>query len=238
MLTLNVLECGRRGINAETLIIHGEDANDWPWHSVVYLLENGEWVASCGGTLVSEDVVLTAAHCIWKRSPPHMKFAFAKYYSAFDQIDDFVQIRSAEKIFTRPEYQDYRSNYGSDIGVVVLSEPVELSTYVKPACLDWKWSNAPVHLSENQLGTIVGMGLIENDQKATRLQVLEQPVVPPTVCIRNQSRDFKKYVAYTTFCAGWANGSSVCNGDSGGGIFFRDVSDPDRWILQGIVSVS
>ncbi|GJQ69379.1 hypothetical protein Trydic_g9525 [Trypoxylus dichotomus] len=231
-------ECGRRSNIAETLIMHGKDVTDWPWHSVMYLLMNGQWVASCGGTLVSEDVVLTAAHCVWKRSPRHIKFAFAKYSSDLDRIDDFVQVRDAGTIVTRPEYLDYRSNYGSDIGVVVLSSPVELSTYVKPACLDWERSNMPLHLSGDRFGTIAGMGLMENDEPAIALQVLELPVVSPSACIRNQKRDFRKYVTYTTFCAGWTNGTSVCRGDSGGGILFRDVNDADRWILQGIVSIS
>lgn len=30
----------------------------------------------------------------------------------------------------------------------------------------------------------------------------------------------------------------MCNGDSGGGLLFRDIKNPDRWILQGLVSVS
>lgn len=83
-----------------------------------------------------------------------MKFAFAKYHTDFNKTEDFTQIRNAKIIFTRPEYLDYRSNYGSDISVVILSAPVQFSEYIRPACLDWNLSNMLDHLSGNQLGSV------------------------------------------------------------------------------------
>lgn len=50
------------------------------------------------------------------------------------------------------------------------------------------------------------MGLMENDQPSVALQALDIPVVATESCIKNQKRDFKKYVAFTTFCGGYANG--------------------------------
>ena len=80
-------------------------------------------------------------------------------------------------------------------------------------------------------------------------------------CLAEQEKDFKKYITYTSFCAGFKNGlrffflhfldslefnlmcfmcflgTGVCNGDSGGGLAFYDEKS-DRWYLQGIVSIS
>lgn len=73
---------------------------------------------------------------------------------------------------------------------------------------------------------------------ADHLRVTSIPVVSEENCIKNQKKDFKKYVTYTTFCAGYQNGTGVCNGDSGGGLIFPKDEKKNVWYLQGIVSVS
>ena len=38
----------------------------WPWHIGVYLLKNGLFgYYTCGGTLVNNQFILTAAHCLF-----------------------------------------------------------------------------------------------------------------------------------------------------------------------------
>ena len=63
----NFLDCGKatksgRGLN----VIGGNDAdvNEYPW--MVYLLEEGRARMHCGGSLLNQEWVMTAAHCINK----------------------------------------------------------------------------------------------------------------------------------------------------------------------------
>lgn len=82
----------------------------------------------------------------------------------------------------------------------------------------------------------MGMGLTETDTYSTEMRVTKLPVVSNEKCIKKQDAEFRKYVSFTAFCAGWGNGTGVCNGDSGGGLYFPMKND--RWCVQGLVSLS
>ena len=81
------------------------------------------------------------------------------------------------------------------------------------------------------------MGVTENDTFSTTLRVVTAQVIPLQVCRDKETRNFRKYLTYTSFCAGWANGTSVCNGDSGGGFLLRRP-ETNQWDIHGIVSLS
>lgn len=61
------------------------------------------------------------------------------------------------------------------------------------------------------------------------------PVVAHETCIWSNRDFFSRVTSNLSFCAGFKNGSSVCNGDSGGGMVFQRNN---KWYLRGIVSVS
>lgn len=77
-----------------------------------------------------------------------------------------------------------------------------------PVCIDWELNDITSHLSENSLGVVMGMGLTENDTFSESLRLTWLPVIPNDKCIEKHKTDFKKYVTFTSFCAGWANGES------------------------------
>lgn len=55
--------CGQR-IDIKPRIINGYAASYWPWHAAIYHKENGDFAYKCGGTLISSNLILTAAHCV------------------------------------------------------------------------------------------------------------------------------------------------------------------------------
>lgn len=61
LLSRVLLECGKMESDVTTLIVHGWESTpgEWPWHALLYTLEAGNWSYSCGGSLISENVVLT-----------------------------------------------------------------------------------------------------------------------------------------------------------------------------------
>ncbi|XP_044736927.1 modular serine protease-like [Chrysoperla carnea] len=233
-------DCGKTDLPAIPLIVHGQIAEQgrWPWYAALFTLEDGKWIFWCGGSLISELVIVTAGHCVWKVPPDTMKVALGKYNSDLNTNNENAQIREIKKIIIQPSYQDQIGNYGSDIAVIILSSPVKFDSHVRPVCIDWNLHDISAHLKEYSMGHIVGMGLTEDETFSGILRKTKLPVVSNEECMRHQKRDFRKYITYTAFCAGWRNGTGVCNGDSGGGLVFPKSTNDKVWVLQGIVSVS
>lgn len=67
------------------------------------------------------------------------------------------------------------------------------------------------------------------------LSYIKMPIVTHETCIWSNRDFFSKVTSEKSFCAGFRNGTNVCNGDSGGGIVFKQAN---KWYLRGLVSVS
>lgn len=58
---------GSCGSKTHTRIVGGTTATpkSWPWQAMLmYQRDNGEWRQFCGGSLVHNEWVVTAAHCV------------------------------------------------------------------------------------------------------------------------------------------------------------------------------
>lgn len=88
-------------------------------------------------------LVSVAAHCFYDE--PSNKFndvsnyavAAGKYYRAWNHEEEYSQKSMVESIDTDGRYLGARGNYAEDIILVKLKTPFELTTLVRPICLDW-----------------------------------------------------------------------------------------------------
>ncbi|XP_071075947.1 chymotrypsinogen B isoform X2 [Desmodus rotundus] len=108
-------------------IVNGEDAvpGSWPWQ---VSLQDDTGFHFCGGSLISEDWVVTAAHCGVKTS--HLVVA-----GEFDQGSDAedIQVLKIAKVFKNPKYNTITTN--NDITLLKLATPARFSQTVSAVCL-------------------------------------------------------------------------------------------------------
>lgn len=176
LIELPFSECGIIGVEAAKLVVHGwySTPEQWPWYAAIYLRESGNWTYSCGGTLITEKVVLTgrwlinkaviydalcwpfqAAHCVWQLGISDIQIGLGKLRSAFSAREDYTQMIAVNKILVQTLYQDTTGNYGSDIAIIVLDKPAKLSQFIRIACLDWDLQHVSSHLKENSYGIVI-----------------------------------------------------------------------------------
>ncbi|XP_064460933.1 clotting factor C-like [Ornithodoros turicata] len=239
--------CGRSDSPRSPFIVNGNvsEVGQWPWQAAIYLKRSLEddWELSCGGSLISEHWVLTAAHCVTKGrdgstfTAEGLKVHFGKYYRDDKKDDSMVQIRKPQEIHVHSDYDGVK--FDSDIALILLDEPVELTSRVQPVCLPTERTTNE-NLVDGHLGVVTGWGVTETKDYADVLKQAVVPVVSAKQCQQAyEEAQFALTVTENMICAGYVKGEiDACGGDSGGPLVFLDKSITDKriWVLEGIVS--
>ncbi|XP_041968433.1 uncharacterized protein LOC121725497 [Aricia agestis] len=241
-------ECGRLTPNGTELIIDGVDAQrgEIPWHVGIYRTTKSSYEQICGGSLVSNTIVISAAHCFWKdveKKLPASRFAVAvgKLYRPWDYPGDpDAQKSQVSEIRIPPKFLGSATNFQDDIAILILKTAIRYETYVRPVCLDFEYQFDKRQLQEGKLGKVAGWGLTgANGKPSMALQVAQIPFVSIETCLENSPSGFREFITSDKICAGYLNGTALCKGDSGGGLAFPETEKGiERYYLRGIVSTA
>ncbi|CAK1589456.1 unnamed protein product [Parnassius mnemosyne] len=240
--------CGRRKITHTELIVAGANtkAGDWPWHVAIYRLHRADIKYICGGTLLSKNYVLTAAHCATIRGeaviPDILNVVLGKYNLVGGSIA--VQEKEVFKVIVHENF-NYKIRLDNDIALLKLRTEVTFTDYVQPACM---WTEKAIEKipTKEIIGTVVGWGFDQSDDLSPELRQATMPIISENACYKSNPLFYTNILTENKFCAGLKNGTSACNGDSGGGffVFVPDISHdtrpnaPGAWYLKGIVSLT
>ncbi|XP_055915547.1 serine protease grass-like [Eupeodes corollae] len=236
-----ILERTTCGKSDADRVANGEDANlsEYPWMALIVYFDGISRTLDCGGTLIHERYVLTAAHCIRANSKRVVSVRLGEH--DIDSTEDCTgagtkrrcappiqEIDVEEAIY----HKDYNpSRFSDDIGMLRLVRNVEIASNVKPICLPVTPASRQVNLNRM---IISGWGRVESGVKANVLQKASVPIKTIDYC---QQVHTVLRLTQKQLCAGGENEIDTCKGDSGGPLFYpAPYKKALRYIQYGIVS--
>lgn len=197
-------------------IFKGESTvrGQFPFFALLTFPLNKETITVCGGSLISDEWVLTAAHCIESVNQ-------AKVYLGLHRIDDDEsQFRQMYLVFEHNFYSHFGFNdkgISQDIALVRLPTKVQFNEFIQPIRLTNR------EFAPNLDLILIGNGVLNygDDQISPTLQYTELSTIPMRTCMSVfPFLEKEKYL--DVFCASSHLGSSACHGDSGGPLISKD----------------
>ncbi|XP_071055284.1 serine protease snake-like [Onthophagus taurus] len=220
-----------------SIIVGGTDANPTEFPHMAALgygdSPNIQW--ECGGSLISEKFVLTAAHCLISRQSGPLKHVRLGDVNLGGTInnDRFAQQFLVEKVFEYPDYVPFSQYH--DIALIELNKFVKCNQYVRPACVNF----------DNFLpdGTPIATGWGATEYGGRNSDVL-QKVSLSYISYRRCGETYRPepklksgIVQDWQICVGGGvEKKDTCQGDSGGPLQVKVQEDPLVYKIVGITS--
>uniref|UniRef100_A0A8C4Y6U4 Serine protease 21 n=1 Tax=Gopherus evgoodei TaxID=1825980 RepID=A0A8C4Y6U4_9SAUR len=231
-LLLQLLEACGQSV-ASSRIVGGQDAENgaWPWQASIRY----KGVHICGGSLITGEWVVSAAHCFSLSLPlTGYSVSLGKFQLNIQNANTFTS--AVSQVIIHSDYNP--SSFASDIALVRLCTPVLYTAYILPICLPDRNDS----IANGTLCWVTGWGDIRTGESlpAPRtLQEVQVSLIDVETCNDLYSKPItgspgSRPIKDGMVCAGYPEGGKdSCQGDSGGPLV---CSQAGSWFLIGIVS--
>jgi secreted trypsin-like serine protease len=246
----NPIECGTRTVAANTTgpyIINGDTAarGAWPWQVLVtYETRTALTITrtTCGGSLLDNRWILTAAHC-GIRFPIPSLLTIRAGSLRLEGTDTDAKILTVDRVIVHPSYNDNdpRNVVINDVALLRLTTPVTFTDTIRPICL----ASTNVNLQQFKVCVATGFGHTEVNSanpSSTLQQGKMQPMTTDACFASFRDMTLSTWDATRSdfdymLCAGSSparGGIDICQGDSGGPLACQDQQN--IWTVVGVSS--
>jgi secreted trypsin-like serine protease len=186
----------------------------YPFVALLNFHKKSIYVGHCGGSLIDQDSVLTAAHCfLGLPKDTQLQVIVGRTVRTSNQ----GQVRSVKSVSVHPNYNP-KKPYTNDAAVVNLSRPVTGITPIKPATTKQNYLEKPVrHATAAGWGNTIANPPDKPGGPYIPLRMHE--VQLPLVSDSRAEQVYRREYFPPLMLAAGGKGKDTCQGDSGGPLF-------------------
>ena len=218
-------------------ILNGEIASisDYPWQVALWGLQNNGYYETCGASVISDQWVITAAHCVYGNDP-NTTYILTESSSFYSQNGGQYVV---DEYYIHPNYSDANlepelAYMSHDIALVKIQGNFSFNSNIQPINLVNPQEIELGAIDEGVMATITGWGWIENDGTTPELlQQIELPIISSQTVLDLGFPDYS--IDESMIFVQNQNNQGPCLGDSGGPMIVRDNLNLN-WLLAGVFS--
>ncbi|XP_037033548.1 venom serine protease 34-like [Bradysia coprophila] len=205
MLQSSAQDCGRRRTSR---IVGGVNTGVNEFTMMAGIVADNSAVY-CGGTILANYYVLTAAHCVAGRNPASLKVLVGDWDYSIGADTSFAAVYLVQRCNIYPGYNPNTNT--NDIAIITTQRSIVYNVAVGPVCLP------PTNLLfTGSTVEAVGWGSTEfGGPKSTVLKKVQIGVISNDDCRRTYS-----YISNSHLCTYGSNGRDSCQFDSGGPVYY------------------
>ncbi|CAL1261564.1 unnamed protein product [Larinioides sclopetarius] len=206
--------CGIKGRRDAPRIIGGKESlpGEWCWQVAIINVQN-QYI--CGGALIDNSWVLTAAHCVSEPVKENQALFVRAGVTDLKSLEDNEKGQTIRVLSTFIHHNFNSINLDNNIALLRLQKPFDFNDNVCVICLPTS-GQMP---QGSKKCTVTGYGFVSKDGgMSLKIREAQVPIIDDTECTNNVTEALTNpfIIPANSFCAGGQGQQDACQGDAGG----------------------